>query len=99
MFSEVRALATMEERRRLAREIHDGIAQEIASLGYVVDELVAEERNDEQRERISALRDELTRIVSELRFSILTYAATSNHTLALEPRYRVMSDKSARRQD
>ena len=70
LFSEVRALATMEERRRLAREIHDGIAQEIASLGYVVDELVAEERNDEQRERISALRDELTRIVSELRFSI-----------------------------
>jgi len=70
LFSEVRALATMEERRRLAREIHDGIAQEIASLGYVVDELVAEERDGEQRERIFALRGELTRIVSELRLSI-----------------------------
>lgn len=70
LFSEVRALATMEERRRLAREIHDGIAQEIASLGYVVDELVAEEHDDEQRHRISALRNELSRIVSELRLSI-----------------------------
>ena len=70
LFSEVRALATMEERRRLAREIHDGIAQEIASLGYVVDELVAEEGDDVQRQRISALRGELSRIVSELRLSI-----------------------------
>lgn len=70
LFSEVRALATMEERRRLAREIHDGIAQEIASLGYVVDELVAEEQDHDQRQRISALRSELSRIVSELRLSI-----------------------------
>ena len=42
LFSEVRAIATAEERRRLAREIHDGIAQELASLGYVVDDLSAE---------------------------------------------------------
>ena len=40
-FDEVRSLATMEERHRLAREIHDGVAQEIASLGYVVDDLTA----------------------------------------------------------
>ena len=42
LFGEVRSIATSEERRRLAREIHDGIAQELASLGYAVDELVAE---------------------------------------------------------
>ncbi len=41
-FDEVRSLATMEERQRLAREIHDGVAQEIASLGYVVDDLTAD---------------------------------------------------------
>jgi signal transduction histidine kinase len=70
LFSEVRALATVEERRRLAREIHDGIAQEIASLGYVVDELVAEEDDPAQRKRIGSLRSELSRIVSELRLSI-----------------------------
>ena len=44
LFSEVRAIATAEERRRLAREIHDGIAQELASLGYVVDDLAARVR-------------------------------------------------------
>ena len=49
LFSEVRAIATAEERRRLAREIHDGIAQELASLGYVVDDLSYRATDDEHR--------------------------------------------------
>jgi signal transduction histidine kinase len=70
VFDEVRSLATMEERQRLAREIHDGVAQEIASLGYLVDELTAEETVAEQQQRLRALRSEITRVVSELRLSI-----------------------------
>ncbi|MBY9073782.1 hypothetical protein K1X13_03000 [Nocardioides sp. WL0053] len=69
-FEEVRSLATVEERRRLAREIHDGIAQEVASLGYLVDDLTATAESEDQRARLSALRGELTRVVSELRLSI-----------------------------
>jgi signal transduction histidine kinase len=70
LFSEVRALATVEERRRLAREIHDGIAQEVASLGYVVDDLSAHTSDPQTREDLGTLRTELTRIVNELRLSI-----------------------------
>ncbi|HET7901895.1 MAG TPA: GAF domain-containing sensor histidine kinase [Candidatus Nanopelagicales bacterium] len=70
LFSEVRALATVEERRRLAREIHDGIAQEVAALGFVVDDLRARTQDQETREELGGLRGELTRIVSELRLSI-----------------------------
>lgn len=70
LFREIREIATAEERRRLAREIHDGIAQEIASLGYVVDDIVADLHDPEVRIRVKSLRDELTRIVSELRLSI-----------------------------
>jgi signal transduction histidine kinase len=70
LFSEVRALATVEERRRLAREIHDGIAQEVASLGYVVDDLSASTTDLQTRQDLAVLRNELTRIVSELRLSI-----------------------------
>jgi signal transduction histidine kinase len=70
LFSEVRALATVEERRRLAREIHDGVAQEVASLGYLVDDLQARATDPETREDLWTLRSELTRIVSELRLSI-----------------------------
>lgn len=69
-FDEVRSMATMEERHRLAREIHDGVAQEIASLGYAVDELTATATSDIQRRKLNALRSELSRVVGELRLSI-----------------------------
>jgi signal transduction histidine kinase len=70
VFDEVRSLATMEERQRLAREIHDGVAQEIASLGYLVDDLAATSSDEEHRGRLHALRGEISRVVSELRLSI-----------------------------
>ena len=81
LFGEVRSIATSEERRRLAREIHDGIAQELASLGYAVDDLVAEAaaegraRGGESADVPMAnvlrkLRGEITRMVGELRLSI-----------------------------
>src|SRR3954447_17889149 len=72
LFDEVRGVATAEERRRLAREIHDGIAQELSYLGYVVDGLTAEakERDEGLTDELRSLRREITRIVSELRLSI-----------------------------
>jgi len=70
LFEEVRSLATMEERQRLAREIHDGAAQEVASLGYLVDSLVDCTDTDEIHEVYTDLRRELSRIVGELRLSI-----------------------------
>jgi len=79
VFDEVRTLATANERRRLAREIHDGIAQEVASIGYTVDEMIADSASDEQRETLRGLRYELTRIVSELRLSIFDLRSEISH--------------------
>jgi signal transduction histidine kinase len=70
LFGEVRTIATSEERRRLAREIHDGIAQELASLGYAIDDLVADATDSQQADAFRALRREVTRMVGELRLSI-----------------------------
>ncbi|MDQ1686150.1 MAG: hypothetical protein QOC82_2887 [Frankiaceae bacterium] len=71
LFDEVRGVATAEERRRVAREIHDGIAQELSYLGYFVDGLAAESRdNESMSQQLQDLRKEITRIVSELRLSI-----------------------------
>ncbi len=70
LFSEVRTIATADERRRLAREIHDGIAQEIASLGYAVDDLRRSAETPAQQRGLDELRSELSRVVSELRLSI-----------------------------
>ncbi len=92
LFGEVRSIATSEERRRLAREIHDGIAQELASLGYAVDDLVAEASQEAQEPRaghppmadvLRKLRGEITRMVGELRLSIFDLRSEVQAQVAL----------------
>lgn len=72
LFSDVRGIATAEERQRLAREIHDGIAQELVIVGYGVDNALAELPPDaaESRSALQGLRVEVTRLISELRLSL-----------------------------
>jgi signal transduction histidine kinase len=73
LFLAFRDSATVEERRRLAREMHDGVAQEIASLGYFVDTLVDSEPEGSPRARqLTLLRERLTMVVGEVRRSVQT---------------------------
>lgn len=72
LFASFRDAATAEERRRLAREMHDGVAQDIASLGYLVDALAAQPSSAQQAERIALLRDRVSHVVGEVRQSVLT---------------------------
>ena len=72
LFSAFRDAATAEERRRLAREMHDGVAQDIASLGYLVDALGAGVTSPEQAERLEMLRERISAIVAEIRRSVVT---------------------------
>ena len=75
IFTEVRQAATIEERRRLAREIHDGIAQELASVGYALDALVADLQGTDDQTFADEIRAEVRRIISELRLSIFDLRA------------------------
>src|SRR5205814_6568485 len=71
LFDEVRSLATSEERQRLAREIHDGVAQELVMVGYGIDNALAtlpDSSSTEQELRL--LRAEVTRVITELRLSL-----------------------------
>ena len=80
LFAAVRAEATAEERRRLAREVHDGVAQDIAGLGYMVDDLEESATSATQAELFGLLRREITNVVAELRrsvFSLRNEAATT----------------------
>lgn len=70
LFDDVRLIATAEERNRLAREMHDGVAQEVVALGFIVDEIEEISEEPETRALAAALREEISRVVTELRFSI-----------------------------
>lgn len=71
VFAEVRELATYEERRRLAREIHDGIAQELASVAYALDTLAFDvSENNGAAGQVEVIRKEVRRLITELRMSL-----------------------------
>ncbi len=82
-FDEIRTMATTDERQRLAREIHDGVAQDVASLGYAVDELTSSTSDPRQLEGLQILRKELSRVVEELRLSIFDLRSDVNATSGL----------------
>src|SRR5262249_10594022 len=65
--------ATIEERRRLARKIHNKIAQKITSLNYFVDTLINAEPPDSPKARqLTMLRERLTLVVGKVRQSVQT---------------------------
>src|SRR5438270_888188 len=72
LIEEVRALATNEERQRLAREIHDGVAQELVMVGYGIDNTLAVLPPDakDATDELRTLRNEVTRVITELRLSL-----------------------------
>jgi signal transduction histidine kinase len=73
LFDELRIAAATEERSRLAREMHDGIAQDLAFLGYELDALTAVLRrtgSEEGVQQARALRAQMTSLISDLRLSI-----------------------------
>jgi signal transduction histidine kinase len=70
LFDEIRLIAADEERNRIARDMHDGVAQEIVALGYVVDEIESTSSEPGTVQLAANLRSEITRVVTELRSSI-----------------------------
>jgi signal transduction histidine kinase len=72
LFDDVRSIATNEERQRLAREIHDGVAQELVMVGYGIDNALASlpDQAKESAEELRSLRNEVTRVITELRLSL-----------------------------
>lgn len=82
LFDDVRRLATDDERLRLAREIHDGIAQDLASVGYLIDD-IASGTSPEVGQRLANLREHVTGLVGELRLSIFDLRAGVDEAVGL----------------
>jgi len=72
LFDELRAAAATDERHRVAREVHDGMAQELATIGYRLDGLVsdAEPVAADLAAELRNLRRQLSGVVREVRHVI-----------------------------
>ncbi|MBM7515381.1 sensor histidine kinase [Nocardioides nitrophenolicus] len=71
LFAQFRDAATADERNRLAREMHDGVAQDIASLGYIIDALAARPADEQQAKALGMLRERVSKVVAEVRQSVM----------------------------
>ena len=69
--SSIRSGATHEERQRLARELHDGLAQRTVAIGYLAEELVDLADSPELARTAEELRDEVAHLTREMRSSVL----------------------------
>ncbi len=78
LFEDVRASVTLEERDRLARQMHDGMAQDIAFLGYQLDALRprAAAADPELEAGLVDVRGRLTALISDIRLSITDLRTT-----------------------
>jgi signal transduction histidine kinase len=92
VFSAVSESATAQERQRLAREMHDGVAQDLASFGYLIDDAVAEAGSEAQRERLMDLRGELSMVVAELRRSVFSLRNEAVVERSLGERIAIMAE-------
>ncbi len=78
LFADLRHTATLEERERLAREMHDGVAQDLAYFGFELDSLKSRvaKTAPQHAEAVADLRRKLTRMIAEIRVSITDLRST-----------------------
>lgn len=70
LFEEIRSGAIADERQRMSREIHDGIAQELTYIGYALDNAITESAGRVAATAMQEVREEVGRVVNELRMSL-----------------------------
>ena len=72
IFAALRERAGYEERERLAREMHDGIAQELVAIGYSIDVLRRQAKTEAPglSTSLNTLREDLSGVLVDLRLRI-----------------------------
>jgi len=73
LYAELESQAVLEERNRLAREFHDGLAQSLGFLNFKmqqVDRLLAHEQGEAARRAVQEMRHGIQNLYSEVRSTI-----------------------------
>lgn len=73
LYAKLESQAVLEERNRLAREVHDGLAQSLGFLNFKmqqVDRLLAREQWEAARQALQEMREGVQDLYNEVRFTI-----------------------------
>ena len=71
------------DRSRLARELHDGLAQELAAIGYKLDSVIGKENLEHTaRNDLRKLRSTITALIEQVRNEIYELRNNSNRSFA-----------------
>jgi two-component system, NarL family, sensor histidine kinase LiaS len=71
------------DRSRLARELHDGLAQELAAVGYKLDSVIGRDNLDQSaRNDLRRLRSTITALIEQVRNEIYEMRSNSNRSFA-----------------
>lgn len=66
-FGRLRTLGAEEERTRIARDLHDRVAQSLAYVAFELERMVALSRTQAVTEELESLRHDVRRVVTEVR--------------------------------
>jgi len=73
LYSQAERVATLEERNRIAAEMHDGIGQTLSYLGLMTDQVVdflSDGQSEEASKRLQKAREKINQAVTDLRLAI-----------------------------
>ena len=71
------------DRSRLARELHDGLAQELAAIGYNLDSVIGQESlGNQPRTQLRALRSNISALIEQVRNEIYELRNETNRTFS-----------------
>jgi len=84
LFSRLRGRAALEERSRIARDMHDGVAQELAALAFQVDMLIQQQEPGSQvRKQLETLSQSLRGSLDDVRHQISSLRMVERPTVSL----------------
>jgi len=93
LLDKIRAIGVEEERLRIARELHDCMAQSIVYLGLEVDRLIDLNHGRNVRSDLQSFRSDLTELIRQLRDALVDLRSDVSESRNIEAALQSMVDR------